>query len=94
MTHYNKAFLEKAGFSGPPKSKQDMYDQCKKLKETDRADAPYSAYWIKEFCEEYLMVYLLSEGIKPFDANYDPVFKDDPATMPLSSGGRPCSRTA
>ena len=27
------------------------------------------------------MVYLLSEGIKPFDENYDPVFKDDPATI-------------
>ena len=81
VTHYNKAFLEKAGFSGPPKSKQDMYDQCKKLKADGIAPAPYSAYWIKEFCEEYLMVYLLSDGIKPFDANYDPVFKDDPATI-------------
>jgi len=81
VLHYNKAYIEKAGFSGPPKSKQEVYDQCKKIKEMGLADGPYSAYWIKEFCEEYLMVYLLSEGIKIFDKNYDPVFQDDPATV-------------
>jgi multiple sugar transport system substrate-binding protein len=80
VLHYNKAYVEKAGFSGPPKSKQDVYDQCKKIKEMGLAEIPYSAYWIKDFCEEYLMVYLLSEGIKIFDEKYDPVFQDDPAT--------------
>ena len=81
VLHYNKAYVEKAGFSGPPKSKQDIYDQCKKMKDMGLADIPYSAYWIKDFCEEYLMVYLLSEGIKIFDEKYDPVFQDDPATV-------------
>lgn len=80
VLHYNKSYVQQAGFDGPPKSKQDVYDQCKKIKEMGLADGPYSAYWIKEFCEEYLMVYLLSEGIKIFDENYDPVFQDDPAT--------------
>jgi multiple sugar transport system substrate-binding protein len=81
VLHYNKSYVEKAGFSGPPKSKQDVYDQCKKIKEMGLAEIPYSAYWIREFCEEYLMVYLLSEGIKIFDEKYDPVFQDDPATV-------------
>jgi len=81
MTHYNKAYLEQAGFAGPPKTKQEVYDQCKKLKEMGLAPIPYSAYWVKEFCEEYLMVYLLSEGITLFDENYDPVWQDNPDTV-------------
>ena len=83
VLYYNQAYLKNAGFSGPPKSKQELYDQCKKLKDAGTAPTPYVAYWIREFCEEYLMVYLLSEGIKPFDEKYDPVFQDDPGTVDM-----------
>lgn len=76
MLHYNQSYLEQAGIEAPPKTKQEIYDQCKQLKDAGIAPTPYTAYWIKEFCEEYLMVYLLSEGIRPFDENYDPVWQD------------------
>ena len=78
MLHYNEKFVKDAGFDGPPQTKQDVYDQCKKIKEAGIAPSPYAAYWSKEFCEEYLMVYLLSDGITLFDENYDPVWQDDP----------------
>jgi multiple sugar transport system substrate-binding protein len=76
MLYFNKSYVEQAGFSGPPKTRQEVYDQCKKIKEAGLASIPYAAYWVKEFCEEYLMVYLLADGIKPFDEKYDPVWKD------------------
>ena len=53
---------------------------AQKLKDAGVA-SPYVAYWIKEFCEEYLMVYLLAEGITPFDDAGNPVFADDPKSV-------------
>lgn len=78
MLNYNKSFVEKAGFSGPPQSLSETYDQCKKMKTSGVCDTPYVAYWIKDFCEEYFNVYLLAEGVQPFDDKGDPVFADDP----------------
>ncbi len=80
VLHYNERLLKASGFTAPPKTKQELYDQCKKLK-ADGVASPYVAYWIKEFCEEYLQVYLLSEGITPFSPKGDPVFADDPKTV-------------
>ena len=79
VLHYNERLLSASGFDAPPDTKQALYDQCKKLKE-DGVEAPYLAYWIKEFCEEYLQVYLLSEGITPFSPEGEPTFADDSRT--------------
>lgn len=79
VLHYNERLLKDSGFDAPPETKQDLYDQCKKLKD-DGVQSPYLAYWIKEFCEEYLQVYLLSEGVTPFSPDGDPVFADDSKT--------------
>ncbi|MCY3781684.1 MAG: extracellular solute-binding protein, partial [Chloroflexi bacterium] len=79
VLHYNERMLSESGFDAPPQTKQDLYDQCKKLKD-DGVEAPYLAYWIKEFCEEYLQVYLLSEGITPFSPEGEPAFADDSRT--------------
>jgi multiple sugar transport system substrate-binding protein len=76
VLHYNERLLKEAGFNAPPETKQDLYDQCKKLKD-DGVPTPYVAYWIKEFCEEYLQVYLLSEGVTPFTPDGEPIFADD-----------------
>ena len=75
---YNKAHLSKAGLQ-PPQSLQDVYDQSKKLK-ANGVKTPYVAYWVKEFCEEYLNVYLIGEGVKMWDDSGNPVFADDPKT--------------
>ena len=76
VLHYNEKMLADNGISGPPKTMQEQYDQAKILKSAGVRN-PYVAYWIKEFCEEYLMVYLLAEGIVPFDDDGKPVFADD-----------------
>jgi len=75
---YNKSHLAKAGLQ-PPQSLQDVYDQSKKLK-AGGIKTPYVAYWIKDFCEEYLNVYLIGEGVKMWDDKGAPVFADDPKT--------------
>jgi multiple sugar transport system substrate-binding protein len=75
---YNKSHLQKNNLQ-PPQSLQDIYDQSKKLKAAG-IKTPYVAYWIKEFCEEYLNVYLIGEGIKMWDDKGAPVFADDPKT--------------
>ena len=80
LLHYNEKLLADNGFSGPPASFQELYDQSQSLK-TAGVRNPYVAYWIKEFCEEYLMAYLLAEGVTPFDDAGDPVFADDPASL-------------
>ncbi|SHK95763.1 multiple sugar transport system substrate-binding protein [Pseudonocardia thermophila] len=80
LMHYNKRMVEDAGFSGPPKNLDETYAQAQKLK-AGGLETPYVAYWIKEFCEEYFNVYLLSEGVIPFDDQGDPVFADDPKTV-------------
>ena len=76
VLHYNERLLSASGFDAPPETKQELYDQCVQLK-NDGVEAPYLAYWIKEFCEEYLKVYLLSEGIMPFSPAGEPAFADD-----------------
>lgn len=80
LLHYNEKMLADNGFDGPPETFQELYDQAKALKDAGVRN-PYVAYWIKEFAEEYLMAYLLGEGVTPFDDAGDPVFADDPATQ-------------
>jgi multiple sugar transport system substrate-binding protein len=80
MLQYNKKMVAAAGFSSTPNSLQETYDQCKKIKANGVA-SPYVAYWVKDFVEEYLHVYLLAGGVKPFDNKGDPIFMDDPKTL-------------
>lgn len=77
LLHYNERHLADAGFDGPPETFSELYDQCEKLQADGISEFPYAGYWVKQFCEEYLMVYLLAEGIVPFDAEGQPVFADD-----------------
>lgn len=77
MLHYNKSYVAKAGFSGAPTSLTEIYNQSKKMKESGIAATPYVAYWVKEFCEEYFNVYLLSAGVTPFGSKGEPAFADD-----------------
>lgn len=79
VLHYNEKHLADNGIA-VPQTLQEQYDAAKKLKDAGVA-SPYVAYWIKEFCEEYLMVYLLAEGIMPFDDAGNPVFADDPKSV-------------
>lgn len=76
---YNEAQLRSAGISAPPQSYREIYDQCEKLK-ADGVRAPYAAYWTKQFSEEYFILYLVAEGIVPFDDDGNPTFQDDPKT--------------
>lgn len=76
---YNRELVTQAGGSGEPQSKQEIYDLSEKLKASG-VSAPYGAYWTKQFCEEYLINYLLADGITPFDASGAPVFADDSKT--------------
>ena len=78
MLQYNARMLEAAGIASPPQTLADMYDASKTLRSAGLVEAPYRAYWVKEFCEEYLITYLLNEGITPFDGEGMPVFADDP----------------
>lgn len=80
LLHYNEQMLADNGIAGPPTSLQEQYDQAKTLKDAGVRN-PYVAYWIKEFCEEYLMAYLLAEGVTPFDDDGNPVFADDPKSQ-------------
>lgn len=80
LLHYNEQHVKDAGFQGPPETFEDLYSQCEKLKADGISEAPYAAYWTKQFVEEYLMVYLLAEGIVPFNAAGEPVFADDAKT--------------
>lgn len=76
---YNEAQLRRAGISAAPQSYSEIYDQCEKLK-ADGVRAPYAAYWTKQFSEEYFILYLVAEGIVPFDDDGNPTFQDDPKT--------------
>lgn len=80
MLQYNARMLDEAGVESPPQTLSQIYDACKALRSAGIVDAPYRAYWVKEFCEEYLITYLLNEGVTPFDAEGMPVFADDPKT--------------
>lgn len=80
MLHYNKKMLKDAGIANPPGTLKETYDASKILKDSGVVDAPYLAFWIKEFCEEYLHTYLLNEGITAFDQDGSPAFADDPKT--------------
>lgn len=76
---YNARHLDENGISGPPETKEELYDQCEKLKSAG-IRAPYTAYWTKQFCEEYFILYLVAEGITPFGDDGSPAFADDPRT--------------
>ncbi|MER7282396.1 ABC transporter substrate-binding protein [Dactylosporangium sp. NPDC000244] len=77
---YNQSHLQKYGISAPPATKEEVYEQCKKLKAAGVA-SPYAGYWTKQFLEEYFLVYLLADGITPFDPKGAPVFADDAKTL-------------
>ena len=78
MLQYNARMLSQAGIESPPQTLSQMYEASKALRSAGIVEAPYRAYWVKEFCEEYLITYLLNEGITPFDEQGAPVFADDP----------------
>lgn len=78
--HYNERLLQEAGLSAPPTTLQETYEQSKAIADAGLVSSPYVAYWVKEFCEEYLHTYLLAEGITAFDDDGNPVFADDPKT--------------
>jgi multiple sugar transport system substrate-binding protein len=80
MLQYKKKMVAAAGFSSTPNSLQETYDQCKKIKANGVA-SPYVAYWVKDFVEEYLHVYLLAGNVQPFDDKGNPIFMDDPKTL-------------
>lgn len=80
MLHYNENYLADAGIASPPATLEDMYSASKKLRDAGISHSPYVAYWVKEFCEEYLHTYLLNAGVTAFDASGAPVFADDPKT--------------
>lgn len=80
MLHYNERLVAEAGFDGPPTSLAQTYEQCETLKKNGQ-DTPYVAYWVKEFCEEFFIRYLINDGVVPFDGNGAPVFKDDPRAI-------------
>ncbi|WDR04740.1 ABC transporter substrate-binding protein [Devosia rhodophyticola] len=79
--HYNAQFLTDAGIDKVPSTLADIYDASLKLREAGIVEAPYVAFWVKEFCEEYLHTYLLNEGIEAFDEAGKPIFGDDPRTV-------------
>lgn len=80
LLHYNERHTAEAGFGGPPQTLSDLYDQCEKMQADGISEFPYAAYWVKQFVEEYLMVYLLAEGVVPFSPSGEPVFADDSRT--------------
>jgi len=78
MMHYNDKMLKDAGIAAVPQSLSEIYEASKTLKAKNIVAAPYVAYWVKEFCEEYLHTYLLNAGVTAFDDKGAPVFADDP----------------
>lgn len=80
LLHYNERHVADAGFDGAPQTLSDLYAQCEKLQADGISEFPYAAYWVKQFVEEYLMVYLLAEGVVPFSPSGEPVFADDSKT--------------
>ncbi len=79
VTMYNPKLLKDAGYDHFPKTKEEMYEMCKALKEKGVKN-PYIAYWNQDFIDRYFFVYLVSEGIEPFDEDHNPVFQDNPDT--------------
>jgi len=79
--HYNKQYLQDAGIDKVPETLAEIYAASVKIREAGIAEAPYVAYWVKEFVEEYLHTYLLNEGIEAFDESGKPIFGDDPRTV-------------
>jgi ABC-type glycerol-3-phosphate transport system substrate-binding protein len=79
VTMYNPRLLKEAGYDEFPKTKEEMYEMCKALKNMGVKN-PYIAYWNQDFVDRYFFVYLLSEGIETFDESYDPIFQNNPDT--------------
>jgi multiple sugar transport system substrate-binding protein len=77
---YNTTHLTKAGVAAPH-TLTDVYNVAKAIKTAGINKTPYVAYWIKEFMEEYLNVYLIGEGVTMWDDKGNPVFADDPKTQ-------------
>lgn len=78
---YNAQYLADAGIEKVPSTLAEIYDASVRIRDAGIAESPYVAYWIKEFCEEYLHTYLLNEGIEAFDPDGRPTFGDDPRTV-------------
>jgi multiple sugar transport system substrate-binding protein len=81
MLLYNDRMLKAAGVAAPPQTLKEMYDASKTLQKSGTVAAPYVAFWVKEFCEEYFHTYLLNEGVTAFDEKGLPVFAEDPKTL-------------
>jgi len=79
VTMYNARLLKQVGINSFPKTKEELYEACKALKNAG-VQSPYIAYWNQDFIDQYLFVYLISEGIEVFDNNFDPVFQNNPET--------------
>jgi multiple sugar transport system substrate-binding protein len=76
---YNPSLLKAVGYDAFPATKQEMYEMSVKLK-ANGVNSPYVAYWNKDFIDRYFFIYLISEGVKVFDENFNPTFQNDPAT--------------
>jgi len=77
---YNPKLLKEAGIDAFPETKEELYNDCKVLKEKGICDSPYIAYWHKDFVDNYFFIYLISEGIQVFNDEYLPVFQNNPET--------------
>lgn len=76
---YNPKLLKEAGYDRFPRTKEEIYQMSKVLKEKG-VSSPYVAFWIKDFVDRYFFIYLISEGIQVFDEEFNPVFQNNPET--------------
>jgi multiple sugar transport system substrate-binding protein len=65
---YNKAMLDKAGISAPPKTWMEVVEQAQKLKKAGIAEFPIAEYWNQEWAlANSIAFYLYSFGANYFD---------------------------
>ncbi len=65
---YNKAMLEKAGFTTPPQTWADVLTQSIKLKKDGVSEYPIAEYWNQEWAlANSFAFYLYSFGANYFD---------------------------
>ncbi|MCD6593187.1 extracellular solute-binding protein [Candidatus Bathyarchaeota archaeon] len=78
--YYNKRIADENGFE-EPRTKDDIYEQCKKLKEKGMP-APYLGWWAVMF-EEQFVSDALGEGIELFSEDGDPLFEGNKELVEL-----------
>ena len=82
---YNKDMLQKAGFTDPPKTWEEMIDQAKVIKQKGIAEFPIIWSWNQKegvVCD--YTVLLFGNGGAFLDANGKPVFNNDKGVQVLS----------